>query len=309
MKKIYLILFLITFGFNLAYADKDITNLKWKPSVYKGKVGKSYEIVKAEKGEPTIGKKAFKFIAIPFDCGSEGAWYSDCGNSYTSKYDTNKKIGGGDRVRSELTSGWNKATRFNKGKFWVSFSIYIPKDYQTISPTVTSMFQIFESGKGPNLKIEDHYGWLTGTIKVKGKEVKLFKDYDKNFSQSDVTYSDETGKPKLIKIEDMRGKWTNFKIHTRASNKKDKGFYKFYVNEILVAEYKGRTSGTAAKGLGLKAGIYQTGISRSLMLWEMPKKWEPRQDPGKFPTQIIYMDNIFKAKKEEKLIKLIKKAK
>ena len=297
-------MFLIMFIFNSAYADKDITNLKWKPSVSKGKVGKSYEIVKAENGEPTIGKKAFRFIAIPFDCGSEGSWYSDCGDSYTSKYDANKKIGGGDRVRSELTSGWNKATRFNKGEFWVSFSTYIPKDYQTISPTVTSMFQIYESGKGPNLQIEDHYGWLTGNIKIKGKEVKLFKDYDKNFSQS-YTY----GKPKLIKIEDMRGKWTNFKIHTRASNKKDKGFYKFYVNEILVAEYKGRTSGKAAKGLFLKAGIYQTGISRSMILWEMSKKWEPRQDPGKFPTQIIYIDNIFKAKKEERLIKLINRAK
>ena len=37
MKKIYFILFLILLNFNFAYADKDITNLKMKPSVNKGK--------------------------------------------------------------------------------------------------------------------------------------------------------------------------------------------------------------------------------------------------------------------------------
>jgi len=39
MKKLYFILFLIllNFNFNFAYADKDITNLKMKPSVNKAK--------------------------------------------------------------------------------------------------------------------------------------------------------------------------------------------------------------------------------------------------------------------------------
>ena len=69
-------------------ADRDITNLKWKPSLYKGKIGKSYEIVKLGSGEPVIGKKAFKFVAIPFDCGSSSYnnWYTDCGHVYQSTY-------------------------------------------------------------------------------------------------------------------------------------------------------------------------------------------------------------------------------
>ena len=66
----------------------DVTNLKWKPSLDKGKKGKSYEIVKAEDGEPVIGKKSFKFVAIPFDCGASryNNWYTDCGHCllYTS---------------------------------------------------------------------------------------------------------------------------------------------------------------------------------------------------------------------------------
>lgn len=59
----------------------------------------------------------------------------------------------------------------------------------------------------------------------------------------------------------------------------------------------------------LKAGIYQTGISFSMNKWAMSEKWEPRKEARNFPTQIIYMDNIFYAKKEKKLIKLISKTK
>ena len=79
MKRI-LIIFLSLLIITNALADKkDITNLNFKPSVYKGKIGKSYEIVKAESGEPVIGKSAYKFVAIPFDCGSDGPKHSDCG--------------------------------------------------------------------------------------------------------------------------------------------------------------------------------------------------------------------------------------
>ena len=61
MKKIFLIFFLIFFSLNSASANRDITNLKMKPSVHKGKKGKPYEVVQSKNGEPTIGKKAYKF--------------------------------------------------------------------------------------------------------------------------------------------------------------------------------------------------------------------------------------------------------
>lgn len=285
-----------------AFWSNDITNISFKKSVYKGKKGKSYEIVTADSGEPVIGKKSYKFVAIPFDCGSDetSSWYSDCGNSYTSNYDPKKRVGGGDRMRSELTSGHSKASRFNKSEFWVSFSIYIPEDYQTISPTVTSVYQIYESGKGPNLKIEDLNGWLTASIKIQGKDVNRCWD---------CPTSMQPGKPRLMKIIDMKKKWTHFKIHTKATSLSEKGFYKFYINDNLVAEYNGKTAGSAKKGLYIKAGIYQTGISRSLKKFNMVRNWKPKQDAGNFPTQIIYMDNLFKTNSKEKLIELINKYK
>ena len=41
----------------------------------------------------------------------------------------------------------------------------------------------------------------------------------------------------------------------------------------------------------------------------MDTNWKKKQPAGNFPTQIIYMDNIFKAKSEEILIRLINDAK
>ena len=48
MKLIVLIIFLFT---NFAYANRDITNIQFKPSVYVGKEGKSYETVAVDSGE------------------------------------------------------------------------------------------------------------------------------------------------------------------------------------------------------------------------------------------------------------------
>lgn len=272
----------------------DVTNLKWKPSLDKGKKGKSYEIVKAEDGEPVIGKKSFKFVAIPFDCGASryNNWYTDCGHVYQSTYSEKFKIGGGDRVRSEISTDNFKTS----GEFWVSFSIFVPEDYVTISPTSVSMFQIWETNAGTNLMIEDMNGYLVAKQQVLNR-------------RTDKYPKGQNPWPKLIKINDMKGKWTHFKIHTRQSDKMNKGFYKYYINEKLIAEYKGVTSDKRKEGMFLKAGIYQTGISFSMDKWKMSKEWKPRQDAGNFPTQTIYMDNIFYAKKKSKLIKLLNKAK
>jgi len=55
------------------------------------------------------------------------------------------------------------------------------------------------------------------------------------------------------------------------------------------------------------SGLYQTYISDYLKIIGMDPNWEKGQDPGKFPTQVIYMDNIFKAKSKEKLKEIIVK--
>jgi hypothetical protein len=48
MKLIVLIIFLFT---NFAYANRDITNIQFKPNIYVGKEGKSYETVAVDSGE------------------------------------------------------------------------------------------------------------------------------------------------------------------------------------------------------------------------------------------------------------------
>jgi len=93
------------------------------------------------------------------------------------------------------------------------------------------------------------------------------------------------------------------------SDKKDKGFIKIWVNDELKVDAKGITAaGPVGKGHYIKAGLYQTGITRYLRVIGESTDWKKGQEAGKFPTQIIYMDNIFKANSEEKLEELIKKA-
>jgi len=267
----------------LAYADRDITNFTFKPSVAYKKEHKSYYIVDSESGEPVIGKKSYKFIAVPFDCGSDdpsdGSRYTDCG----TKFD---QFGnGGDRVRSELSG----KPRLYSNNYWLSFSVYLPDDYVNISPTVTSFFQVYSGSKnGPNIKIEDRWGTVILDRQYKYRTVREHR---------------------LISIEEMKGKWTHFKINAIFSDKKDKGFIKIWVNNELKVDAKGITAaGPVGKGHYIKAGLYQTGITRYLRVIGESTDWKKGQEAGKFPTQIIYMDNIFKANSEEKLEELIKKA-
>ena len=278
--KILIVIFIIIFS-QTAYAKKkDITNLNFKPSVAKGKIGNSYEIVKVGSGEPVIGKSAYKFVAIPFDCGKDDK-HTDCGevvlykeNSYRSK---------GDRVRSELSSG----EKTFKGEKWFTISIYLPEDYKTISPAITSFYQIYEKDGGPAFKIEDFYGIMVGSIMHSGKLIT---------------------KIKLLEIDKMRGKWTHIVMNNNYSKKKDKGFYNIWVNSKYKSSFNGQTYGSSTtRGLYVKAGIYQTYLSRYLKKIGMNPKWKKGQAAGDFPTQIIFMDNIFKYKSKEKLKKKIAK--
>ena len=131
----------------------DITNMIVKASAYKGKKFDSYEIIKKGDG-PVIGSKSFKFTIMPYDCGYyEGG--TDCG-------DTVKGRNGG-RARSELSASKSKFTGKNHEK-WLSFSIFIPEDYKTVTPTSTSMFQIYKGGLGPTVMVRDMGGRLTVTL-------------------------------------------------------------------------------------------------------------------------------------------------
>jgi hypothetical protein len=267
MKTIFVIFFLIFFSLNSASANRDITNLKMKPSVHKGKKGKPYEVVKSKNGEPTIGKKAYKFTLLPYDCGRDSKW-SDC---------KARPI----RARSEI-GAWKNTFSSIKSERWISFSIFLPEDYQSVFPTRASFFQIYKKGLGPILMLRDLGNDLliAGIMETNSAEII-------------------SGKANLVNISEMLGEWTHFKIHLKYTDETD-GFWKFYVNDKLKYHVEGATRGIvkSKNGLYVKAGIYQTGT-------DVYKKFHQKD----IPTQTIYMDNIFVSKTEKRLIKLIDKAK
>ena len=254
---------------------RDITNMTVKASVYHGKKFKSYEIIKAGDGEPVIGKKSFKFTLMPYDCGHTDRG-TDCGEKVQG--------GNGGRARSEVTSSKYPFTGKNHER-WLSFSIFIPEDYKTVTPTSASMFQIYKLDLGPTVMIRDMGGRLT---------VQLMDN--QGFYGDGGTKNIKWGH--LATIDEMKGKWTHFKIHYNITDQQD-GFWKFYTNGELKVHQVGKTKGyVVPKGYYIKAGLYHTYVYAY-----------KRMHGEDIPAQTIYMDNIFQAKTEAKLDKLISKAK
>ena len=249
---------------------REITNLQWKKSVA---IGKKLSKFRETVTSPALGEKAWKITLLPRDCGKDkDGDYSDCKNNGR---DAVVGHGGGDRARSEYSSSGPRYT----GEKWISVSIYIPKDFQTVEPVSTSLFQIYEWG---NTNQQRHPRMML-RVKRGNLEPRYFA----------VNGMDSPGIiHKRLYIDDMRGKWTTIIFHTKMSKDPTKGFIKMYVNDILYNDYKGRT-GYGGKYYN-KFGIYHSWISR----------WNDEVH-GEYPTQVVYYDNLFRTNKKEKLLKLI----
>ena len=119
--KILILIFIIIF-FQTAYANKkDITNLNFKPSVAKGKIGNSYEIVKVGSGEPVIGKSKIWDTRLRLRYSMQEL-YSD------NKIKWNKTFWINTDIDVNLTSEWKMtySARFDNEKTeLVSHSIYL----------------------------------------------------------------------------------------------------------------------------------------------------------------------------------------
>ena len=257
-------------GMNYKIKPKDITNMTMKASAYKGKKFKSYEIINKSAG-PVIGSKSFKFTLMPYDCGYYKGG-TDCGKIV--------KGGNGGRARSELTSSKFPFTGKNHER-WLSFSIFIPQHYKTVTPTSTSMFQIYKLDLGPTVMVRDMGGRLT---------VQLMDN--QGFYGDGSIRNIKWGH--LATIKEMKDKWTHFKIHYKITDKED-GFWKFYTNGVLKIHQTGKTKGyEVPKEYYIKSGLYQTYVYAYKKMYS--------ED---MPAQTIYMDNIFQAKIEAELDNII----
>jgi len=275
MKKIFVaifisIIFLESSNFINKVDAKEITNLQWKKSVAKGKkLSKFRETVTS----PALGEKAWKITLLPRDCGrDQDGDYSDCTNNGR---DAVVGHGGGDRARSEYSA----KPRYT-GEKWISVSIFIPKNFKTVEPVSTSLFQIYEWG---NTNQQRHPRMM---LRVKRGNLEPRYFAVNGMDSQGLIY-------KHLKIDDMRDKWTTIIFHTKMSKDPDKGFIKMYVDDVLYNDYKGRT-GYGGKFFN-KFGIYHSWISR----------WNDEVH-GKYPTQVVYYDNLFRTSSKEKLLKLIK---
>ena len=253
-------------NFSKEASAREITNLQWKKSVaYGKKLSKFRETVTS----PALGKKAWKITLLPRDCGRDkDGDYSDCKNNGK---DAVVGHGGGDRARSEYSTSSNRYT----GERWISVSIYLPMDFKTAEPVSTSLFQIYEWG---NTNQQRHPRMM---LRVKNGvlEPRYFP----------VNGHDVSGKIiKHLFIDEMRDKWTTIIFHTKMGQAPGEGFSKMYVNNVLYNNYDGRT-GYGGRFFN-KFGIYHSWISR----------WKDEVH-GKYPTQVVYYDNLFRTKSKEKV--------
>ena len=128
--------------------------------------------------------------------------------------------GGGDRARSEYSS----PKKFT-GEKWISVSIYLPKDFKSVEPVSTSLFQIYEWG---NTNQQRHPRMML-RVKNGNLEPRYFA----------VNGMDSPGWVKKdLKIDDMREKWTTIIFHANMTKDPLKGFVKMYVNGELYNDYE-----------------------------------------------------------------------
>ena len=271
--------------------------------VHKSLTGKYYkdygmQVVDKKDGHPVrAGKQSIRFEVRDGDCGKDPDGWSDCK---------------GDRERHELSVA-GKKDLMSKGEYWFSWSLFFPKDHQNLWPLSNNYGQFHQKDGAP---------------------VFMFKELRGGYSVvrtiGDVDYDER----RLIRNDDMSGKWHDILINAKWS-KKDDGFFKVWVNDKLKYDYKGPTK--TKKYVYEKFGIYSTGITRYINhknLDVIEKCFEEKGNTEdeytafytlkskkikhdisvqlynkcksfyklvKIPTRVVYFDEVRKSKKKKKV--------
>ena len=241
----FLIFLILSFPTLDAKNSKDVSNTEVKKKTISHKKKYSLNLVNSKDGHPVrSGKKSYRFEVRFGDCGKDSG-HDDC-----------KK----DRQRTELQF---KKHQKDKKEYWYSASIYLPKGYQSVAPVRTTFAQLYERGWKPILMVTDRTGdWLEVGRMWSGEYVEM---------------------KKALKINDMKGKWTDVLINCRFS-REDDGFMKVWVNNKLILNSENIKNLTpyTKRGVGLDFGIYQTFVSG----------WKRKNGDKPYPNMIVYFDEV-----------------
>lgn len=214
---------------------------------------KSYGVttVYVANGEPVrTDDSSLRFEVRNGDCGRSQSW-NDCLK---------------DRQRHEYVS-----ENFN-GEIWFNWSIYIPKELESISPATVTLGQFHQRDT-----FSPPFMFQTSVIHSGQKS-----GYNIDRQMGGSTLENKS----LLTDAEMRGRWTDILVH--ANWKTDyRGFFRIYVNAETVPRYQyvGPTIDKKGGSPYFKFGIYQSHISRYLM---------GKGKDAKTPTQVVYYDDVKK---------------
>ena len=236
--------------------SRDVSNIKVQKKTISHKKKYSLQLVDTKDGHPVrSGDKSWRFEVREGDCGGDKK-YSDCKSN---------------RQRTELQT---KEHQKRNKEYWYSVSIYLPENYISAAPVKTVFTQIYEKGWKPILMITDRENkWLEVGRMWSGEYVEMKKG---------------------IKINDMKGKWTDILINARFSREED-GYLKVWINDKLIMNaenIKNITPYTKA-GVELNFGIYQTFVTG----------WKREHGDKPYPNMVVYFDEVNLGTTKEKVIK------
>jgi hypothetical protein len=201
-----------------------------------------------------LGRVSQRFEVRAGDCG-EGPGWSDCDN---------------DRERSEFVP--NDMWPYGKD-IWIGYSIFLPSDFESSGRVKTTVGQIHQSGGNrptgeagglpsfpPMMQMEIRGNQYYMGVHILTGPADNVKDVTRDFN--------------LIKVSEMRGKWTDIAIHFDTSKRNE--FLEVFVNGEEKASITDWINFIPEKYY-FKYGIYRSFVSRH---------------GGPMPTQILYIDEV-----------------
>ena len=212
-----------------------------------------YQIVTTQ---ARAGAQSQRFEVRSGDCGTDqwGTW-NDCDK---------------DRERSEISIDrrWQ-----NGDNIWISYSIFLPEDFETSSLVRTTVGQIHQSGGNSP---RGTAGGLTSFPPVMQMEMKGNRYFMRVHMLSGPIDNviDDLRDFDLIDVSSMRGSWTDVVINFDTSNETD--VLEVYINGRRRAKIEGWIN-FIPEEYYFKYGIYRSFVSRH---------------NGPMPIQVLYIDEV-----------------